>query len=388
MQKTKNDVGYHHIVSDSHREQTMKLPLVTIIITSYNYGRYIRKALESVKWQTYRPIECIIVDDASTDNSILLIQEFLEKNPNTDTLTFQLHKIQKNSGQLAAFELGLKKATGVFLNFLDADDILLPDFVNTHVQVLLNVNVGMSASEQIIIDETDMIVSLTEDDPKAKFKNIYPMESVLEFTNFQESLTLGHIQTEMPPVYTLNNQFLFGSWLWRPTSNIVFRRGILDLFNYSNEYETWRICADRLILNLVHYIAGSCHINQRLVAYRRHGMNSYSKRKIMGISTYTPNETRTLDGTKEKTAFSIFLLFKRRMTEKEGAYSDPAFFRKPVLRILPGLSPIFILSHITLWAKLIGTYYFLFLILFFFLPFQWILIRIKKTILLFTGKLT
>ncbi len=142
----------------------MRMPLVSTVITSYNYGRYIREAIESVKKQSYRPLECIVVDDASSDDSVAIVQDFLKENPNTEELSFRLVQMGKNSGQLAAFARGIKEAKGVFLNFLDADDVLFPEFVNTHVQVLLNANVGMSVSEQTIIDRNSTFTSLTEEE--------------------------------------------------------------------------------------------------------------------------------------------------------------------------------------------------------------------------------
>lgn len=50
-------------------EKRFSLPLVSVIITNFNYGRYLRDAIDSVRAQSYPNVECIIVDDASTDES-------------------------------------------------------------------------------------------------------------------------------------------------------------------------------------------------------------------------------------------------------------------------------------------------------------------------------
>lgn len=360
----------------------MKQPLVSIVITSYNYGKYIRSALQSVKNQTYRPIECIVVDDASTDDSVRIIREFIKENPETSDLAFSLVQMKNNSGQLAAFDRGIQESKGIFLNFLDADDMLLADFINTHVQVLLNTNVGMSVSEQIIVDETSSVISLTEDDPNTGFHNVYPLEDICECDKFSEFLNSMRIpENEEKLDVRLNEQYLFGFWFWRPTSNILFRRGVLSLFNLSGEYEKWRICADRLLLNLVHYTAGSCHVSRRLAAYRRHGMNSFNKRRVFGMSKYIPNIAKEMDGTKEKTALSIFSIFRRKMERNDPTYSDAAFFRDPVQKILPGTSPIFILLKFPLWSRLVGGFLPAFILLLK-LPFLCAAVRIKKLVYL------
>ena len=364
----------------------MNQPLVSTVITSYNYGKYVRSALESVKNQSYRPIECIIIDDASTDDSVKVIREFIKENPGTDDLSFRLVQMGKNSGQLAAFERGIRESRGVFLNFLDADDMLLADFINTHVQVLLNTNVGMSVSEQIIADETSSVISMTEDCRDMGFRNIYPLHDICEFSKFTEILKTMRIpdHDDGKLKVELNEQYLFGFWFWRPTSNILFRRSILETFDFSSEYETWRICADRLLLNLVHYTAGSCHISCRLAVYRRHGMNSFNKRKIFGISRYVPRIERKLDGSKEKAAYSIFSIFLKKMERHDASYSDPAFFRTPVMKILPALSPLFILRFFPLWSRLLGSIYAILVLPC--LPFLGIWIRMKKLMSILSEK--
>ena len=67
----------------------LNMPLVSLVITSYNYSQYIEDCLCSVLNQTYRPVECIIVDDCSTDNSVEIIRNFIEENKDSD-ITFRL----------------------------------------------------------------------------------------------------------------------------------------------------------------------------------------------------------------------------------------------------------------------------------------------------------
>jgi glycosyltransferase involved in cell wall biosynthesis len=91
--------------------------LVSVIIPVYNGERFLAQAIESVEGQTYRPLEVIVVDDGSTDQSGEVARRF----PTVRCLR------QDNAGQAAARNRGAAAATGPFLAFLDADDLWLPD---------------------------------------------------------------------------------------------------------------------------------------------------------------------------------------------------------------------------------------------------------------------
>ena len=89
-------------------------PLVSVIIPVYNGARFLRAALESVFAQTYRPIEVIVVDDGSADDSGVIAQSFPEVR----------YVRQQNEGVAAARNNGIQIARGEFLAFLDQDDLL------------------------------------------------------------------------------------------------------------------------------------------------------------------------------------------------------------------------------------------------------------------------
>lgn len=86
---------------------------VSVIIPSYNYGRFLREAIQSVLDQTLRPHEVIVVDDGSTDESLEILRSF------GDSINFIE---QSNQGVAAARNKGAEMAAGEFVAFLDADD--------------------------------------------------------------------------------------------------------------------------------------------------------------------------------------------------------------------------------------------------------------------------
>jgi len=92
--------------------------LVSIIIPNYNYARYLRIAIDSALAQTYAPVEVIVVDDGSTDNSREVIESY------SDRIT---PIVKANGGHGSALNAGYAASRGEIVIFLDADDELMPD---------------------------------------------------------------------------------------------------------------------------------------------------------------------------------------------------------------------------------------------------------------------
>ena len=101
-------------------------PPVSIVITNYNYGRYLRAAIDSALAQTYPEIEVIVVDDGSTDGSREIIASYEKRI---------LPVIKANGGQGSALNAGFAASRGEIVIFLDADDELLADAVEQVVRV-------------------------------------------------------------------------------------------------------------------------------------------------------------------------------------------------------------------------------------------------------------
>lgn len=106
-------------------EQTEQsyVPMVSVIIPTYNYARFLAEAVDSALAQTYRPIEVLIVDDGSTDGT----RELIETRYGNRAEIRYIFK--ENQGLSAARNTGIQGALGTFLVFLDADDRLRSDYV-------------------------------------------------------------------------------------------------------------------------------------------------------------------------------------------------------------------------------------------------------------------
>jgi len=96
------------------------MPLVSIIITSYNYERFLPDAIDSALNQTYRKTEVIVVDDGSTDNSHVIIASYGKRI---------ISVLKDNGGQASAFNAGFSVSKGDIVIFLDSDDKLAPNVV-------------------------------------------------------------------------------------------------------------------------------------------------------------------------------------------------------------------------------------------------------------------
>lgn len=104
------------------------MPVISVITASYNYENYISDAIKSVLAQTFSDWELIIVDDASSDNSVDIIKQFLGDN------RIKLICNDTNKGLAETLKTGLKHSTGEWIAFLESDDMLTPDCLEKRLQ--------------------------------------------------------------------------------------------------------------------------------------------------------------------------------------------------------------------------------------------------------------
>ncbi|MDD5020571.1 MAG: glycosyltransferase family 2 protein [Endomicrobiaceae bacterium] len=101
-------------------------PKVSIIIPVYNVDPYLRQCLGSIISQTFENIEIIIINDCSTDNSYQIIQEYQEKDKRIITIN-----LEKNTGLGNTRNTGLKHSTGKYIVFIDSDDWVEKNYIET-----------------------------------------------------------------------------------------------------------------------------------------------------------------------------------------------------------------------------------------------------------------
>jgi glycosyltransferase involved in cell wall biosynthesis len=132
--------------------------LVSIICLAYGQARWVAEALESVLAQTYRPLELVVVDDASPDGSAAAIRRWLlvaRQQPAFQSLAQVVFlPLPRNVGNCRAFNLALRHARGEYVIDLAADDVLLPNRVGTQVAALaqLSAHYGVAFSDVQLVD--------------------------------------------------------------------------------------------------------------------------------------------------------------------------------------------------------------------------------------------
>lgn len=159
-------------------------PLVTALINTYNYARYLPFAINSVLAQTYRNIEIIVVDDGSTDHTPEVLALYGDR--------IRVIRTQ-NGGQGHAFNVGIPAAHGELIMMLDADDVWLPEKVETMVKLAArNPEAGMLYHRFLNVDNSGNQLdepapgTLVNGDHSAAYKNSggsywAPVTSVLAF---------------------------------------------------------------------------------------------------------------------------------------------------------------------------------------------------------------
>lgn len=113
---------------EQNNKESQVTGLLSVIIPSYNYGRYIPHAIESVIAQDYGPIEIIVIDDGSTDGSQAIVQEIFDRTDRFERAS--VITLEENRGKLGAINVGMQEITGEYLIILDADDRLDSDYVS------------------------------------------------------------------------------------------------------------------------------------------------------------------------------------------------------------------------------------------------------------------
>ena len=265
------------------------LPLVSVIIVNYNYGRFLKQAADSVFEQTYPNLECIIVDNASTDCSAAVLLDISRECPGA-----KIVRRKEPGGQSLASKEGFEASSGEYVVFLDADDYLLASFVETHVFVHLSlrVPVGFSSSDMIQAVDSRMVLGTVA----------YLSEYVRSGRGKSPGL-LRRIDKSAPGVWPLSSpdasietevHFVeprhTGAWMWAPTSGNCFRRDALRLFLNNEHLAALLTGTDAYLVRGVSLVTGSVVIDRPLGVYRLHGMNEFSKHPhLNGVVNYERN---------------------------------------------------------------------------------------------------
>lgn len=121
--------------------------LVSVVIPVYNVEKYIERCIRSILDQTYVTLEVILVDDGSTDGSGAIADRISAENSNVNTIHIT------NAGVSHARNVGIKNANGYYIVFVDADDYVASDHIETLVSLISQKDVQLGVANYAKIDE-------------------------------------------------------------------------------------------------------------------------------------------------------------------------------------------------------------------------------------------
>lgn len=222
--------------------------LVSIIIPLYNAEKRIRKTLESALSQTYQNIEIIVVDDSSTDSSYTIAKGYEKKG-------IVLLR-QENSGAANARNMGIAFATGKYIQFLDAGDIICKDKIKTQVDAL------KKEPEKVAVSNYKQFTSEDE-----LFNNVYPDQSSFIYSsdNPQDFLInlwggFGYMNFIQTNSWLIPRELIEKAGIWRsyrcPDDDgeffariLLASSGIVHTKNVYNYYHDVQLSYDQLSKN-------------------------------------------------------------------------------------------------------------------------------------------
>jgi teichuronic acid biosynthesis glycosyltransferase TuaG len=192
---------------------------VSIIMASYNYAQYIKKAIDSILAQTFDNWELIVVDDGSIDNSVEIIKSYCEKDLR---IKLYQHENAQNKGLKETLLLGLSKAQGEWVAFLESDDEFEPQNLEEKIKIIeKRKTVQLLFSKVNFVCEND---NLKEKESKLRkildiiSKKNYPCNLFYDLAFYNYILTFSNVLIKKDAILKLNfdvpDDYLLDWWLW------------------------------------------------------------------------------------------------------------------------------------------------------------------------------
>jgi glycosyltransferase involved in cell wall biosynthesis len=224
-------------VNSERKESSREQPTLSVLISNYNHARYLPVALDGLMHQTHRPSEIIIIDDASTDNSLEVIEKFAEKEP-----LVRIIRNERNLGILDNLRKLLEISTSDYLYFMAADDMTLPQlFEKSMLMLAANPDAGLCSSLSFLMDEGGRI------------------------TGLQPIAVLAEKSRHIPPDEAARLLSTKGLWIIGGTA-IYRRKALLESGGFIPELGPF---CDGFISNVIALRHGACFIPEPLAAWRQ-----------------------------------------------------------------------------------------------------------------------
>jgi glycosyltransferase involved in cell wall biosynthesis len=209
-------------------------PPVSIVIPNYNYGQYLRIAIDSALAQTHSPVEVIVVDDGSTDNSSQVIESYGSRITPI---------LKANGGHGSALNAGYARSRGEIVIFLDADDELTPDAVERVVKAW---RPGVAKAQ--------FQLEMVDEDGKPLGERVPAFDNFIPNGDIRERITR------------------FGEYPSSPSSGNAYARAALERLMPMDE-KLWPAGSEKSLVYLTPFFGDVVSIREPLGRYRIHAAN-------------------------------------------------------------------------------------------------------------------
>jgi len=244
------------------------IPRVSVIIATYNYGKYITDCLESLRNQSFKNFETIIVDDGSTDNTADIVKEFAD-----DRIRYFF---QVNQGQATAKNIGIKVSLGEFLCFLDSDDYIDEKNIEERVLFLDTHNdIDWAFTDTYFVDASKNIL-----DKGSEVFSVIPDDQFLNNV-FYQLLALGNFIT---------------------SDTVMMRRHCIESIGYFHEtlrfhedYELWLRLAQKFRCGYIHQPLNFMRKHQQSLGTENYERDRAGMLKFMDyVESIYPNDIKSI----------------------------------------------------------------------------------------------
>ena len=287
-------------------------PLVSVIIPAFNSEAYLLAAIESVFQQTYSPIEIIVIDDGSTDRTRDLLEDLIASN------RINYHH-QSNRGLSAARNVGIRFAKGKYIQFLDADDVILPSKIEKQVKVLESSAVSSIVGTDFRFFDKSDLSNLYGGD---RLKGLFPLREVERLFEFETVIHRWLFPAELFDSYSVFDENMPGAaedWLvlWKLAARgtrFIYLDEPLALYRRHNDNITrnFEILADAHFLAISH--VEKYQEQNKIALYSKKDLDALRETFHYGVGLHLLRRNRVLRAWKHLLR-ALFLSSNRRQVK-------------------------------------------------------------------------